>query len=131
MSTLIFKKNFELSLPTNYAQIDNTEMEYVDGGSTSLRMSKDYLSKDTCRSTAYRLILTHSVHNMSQLEIAQEIYGHAVLYYASPSLINIIGPVISYPILNYIRTHGNPIDIADGGDTKKRKAAYTAIWTMF
>lgn len=35
MSTFVLKRNYELTLPTSYIDINNEEMEYVDGGGFS------------------------------------------------------------------------------------------------
>ena len=32
MSTFVLNRNYELALPTSYVEVDNEEMEYVDGG---------------------------------------------------------------------------------------------------
>ena len=53
------------------------------------------------------------------------------MYYASPSALIILGPIAGSSVLNYVRSHGNPIDIADGGDSTFRKGVYEAIWNIF
>ena len=36
MSTFVLKKEYALQMPSSYVDIDRDEMEYVDGGSTSV-----------------------------------------------------------------------------------------------
>ena len=131
MSTFVLNRNYGLALPTSYVEVDNEEMEYVDGGGASLAMSSSYLSKDVCLDKADILIRSYQVREMSKYSIAKEIYAHAVMYYASPAAAIILGPVVGIPLLDYIRSHGNPIDIADGGDTASRQVIYNAIWNLF
>ncbi|PRR83477.1 hypothetical protein [Clostridium vincentii] len=102
-------------------------MEYVDGGSVSLSMSGAYLSKAVCLGLASNLINTGAVSGMSRQQIACEIFAHAVIYYGtSPIVVGAIGSVM----FNDIRSHANPIDIADGGDTWKRRVAFNVIWAL-
>jgi len=106
-------------------------MEYVDGGGVSLPMSSSYLNKDTCLSKADILIRTYQVRLMTKYQIAKEIYAHAVIYYASPSMLSVLNPIVGQPLLNYLRNRANPIDIADGGDTEIRQKIYNTIWNTF
>ena len=65
---------------------------------------------------------------MTQQELAEEIFAHAVAYYDGPLLAGI--PGIGDDIMNYLVSHANPIDVADGGDSFIRKVAFSAIWTF-
>lgn len=131
MSIFVLKREYALQLPNSYVEIDRDEMEYVDGGGVSLAMSTSYLNKDTCLSKADVLIRSYQVRLMTKYQIAKEIYAHAVIYYASPATLAILGPIVGAPLLSYLRSHANPIDIADGGDSASRESIYNAIWNTF
>lgn len=53
---------------------------------------------------------------MEVTECAQEIYAHAWAYYHIP--------------IRWIRSHADPIDLQDGGDTRFRKLVYKIIWMI-
>ncbi len=125
-----------LVMPSSYAVMEEDEMNYVEGG-VSLSMKKDYLNKNVCLSVASNYT---QKTGLSRSRIAKEIYGHAVMYYASPALLGtyavslgtVMGPIGVAAILSclyYIRSHGNPIDL--GGDSDFRVAVYNAIWKVF
>jgi len=117
----------ELSMPKGCTVLEEEEMMYVDGGSASLPMRTDYLSKSYCLSFADTLIKYRAVVGMTKQEVAEEIYGHAVLYYnAKYSVVVSLG--IGLLARQYIINHSNPIDIADYGDTPERKNIYRLIW---
>lgn len=39
MSTFVLNRNYGLELPTSYVEVDNEEMEYVEGGSITINRS--------------------------------------------------------------------------------------------
>lgn len=115
-----------LKMPKNYVVMDEEEMIYVEGGSYSLKMTDWYLKKYICNQTAEGLLKSGKVTGMSKLQIAQEIYAHAVAYYNFSSLL---GGTIGYYIALGIKNDANPIDIEDGGDKRFGfMNAYTWIW---
>ena len=73
------------------------------------------------------MLFNRLVKDMVILGIAQEIYAHAVCYYAS-NVIKALG--IKSSMVDEIRNRANPIDIADGGDTWQRQIAFAAIWGL-
>mgnify|MGYP000934548229 CR=1 FL=1 len=125
MSAFVLNRGYELQLPNSYVDIDNDEMEYVDGGSVSLPVKSSYLNRQNCIVTAAGLINGGKVSGMTLHQIAAEIYAHAMAYYCSPVLIGI---GISRAEVNNLIIRANPIDIADGGDTSVRRALYNTIW---
>ncbi|ADL51182.1 hypothetical protein [Clostridium cellulovorans] len=127
MSIFASKKNYKLQLPNNFVGVDEEEMEYVDGGSASIAVDESYLSKSTCSSLARGLVSSGRVTGMTQTEVAQEIFAHAMCYYGADSLKD---AGISGSVVDYLYNHANPIDIADGGDTWYRKAVFAAIWNL-
>lgn len=104
------------------------QMKLVEGGEANLTMDSYYRSKDNCMLTARRLVSTGRVTGMTQKQVAQEIFAHAVAYYASSTLGKI--PGIGSSIEDYLYEKGKEINIDDGGDTAKRRAAYVIIWTF-
>ena len=104
------------------------EMSKITGGNAHLPMNSKYRKKANCLGEAQSLIFRGIVTGMTELEIGQEIFAHAVAYYAAPTLSNI--PLIGDDIKDYLISHAEVVDIMDGGDTMARKIAYTAIWNF-
>ncbi len=126
-------RNYGLVLPKNYVSINETEMEYIDGG-LQIWLNSSYLNKSNCYSCGTRYA---GFNGLSALDIAQEIYAHAVAYYASPfallgysvqiaALTGPIGVAGSLAALKYIRSHANPVDV--GGDDSIRVTVFKAMW---
>ena len=65
---------------------------------------------------------------MLQIEIAQEIYAHAMAYYCSGMLISI---GISNAKIQEVFGRASEIDFDNGGDTPERKAMYALVWNAF
>jgi hypothetical protein len=99
------------------------------GQKLSFPMDKDYRAKSKCASKAEYIKANCFVNgNLTALELAQEIFAHAVAYYSGASFPNV--PVAS-DIASWLIQHGDPIDLDSDGDTAIRRAAYTAIWNLF
>ncbi|MDR1770760.1 MAG: hypothetical protein LBS02_08990 [Hungatella sp.] len=105
------------------------EMYKIKGGNAHLKMDPKYRKKANCLGEAQAQIQRGIVTGMTELEIGQEIFAHAVAYYKADILSKII-PFIGDDVKNYLISHASIIDIMDGGDTPVRKAAYTAIWNF-
>lgn len=45
MSTFALKRGYELELPTNFVEVDNEEMEYIDGGFDPIEFLLSYAAK--------------------------------------------------------------------------------------
>jgi len=117
--------------------LNKDDMELVTGGSISLPMNSAYLNKNTCLVTAQRLIDQEEVTGMTRQEIAEEIYAHAVLFYTGITvavlkdiLDNYLAEWLAQQTAEYLLSHCNPIDIADGGDVWYRQVAFTVIWQV-
>ena len=67
------------------------EMEKVHGTRVSLPMDLKYRNKANCMNEAARLIDQHLVTGMTQQQIQEEIFGHAVAFYDGQALVNYIG----------------------------------------
>lgn len=118
--------NGVLKMPQNYAVMNETEMMYTEGGVLRVGMRPFFVNKDKCQEYAAGYLRIGIVTGMTQLEIAQEIYAHARVYYWIDA-INDLGIHIS--ILDDIKAHANPIDIENGGDSRKGfKEAFALIW---
>lgn len=129
------QKKYEsvLEMPRNYATMNEEEMIYVEGG--GIPVDKSYLNKSTCELVASNYT---KETGLSKMRIAKEIYAHAVMYYASPLSLGgyavtvgsvmggVVGVAAVLGVLNYIRSHSNPIDL--GGDSDLRVKVYNAIW---
>ena len=135
---MIKERRSNLVLPDGFVSMDEEEMMYVDGG-VSVAMSKYYLDKDNCLTAA----AGYSISSMTTLDIAKELYAHAVLYYKSwigvagmVAAISVLvpgfallGAVGGLALLLEIRSHANPCDL--GGNSALYTAVFNAIWTLF
>lgn len=86
----------------------------------SIPVSREYLNKDACRREARRLLREGSIIDMSERQLAAELFFHAAVYYFCEKM----------NVLPRYREHANPIDLRDGGDTRLRRAVYSACWTL-
>ena len=114
-----------VQLPIHCFKMGEEEMLCIEGGSISLDMQSTFLNKQICLNTAEFLLAVGAVKNMTQLQIAQEIYGHAVAYYAASGLQ---GLGIDNGVIQGLISDAHPIDIVDGGDTLVRQVAFAIIW---
>lgn len=126
-----------LVMPSSYAVMNEEEMTYVEGGAPDpIYVHKGLLDKVNCnRIAGYYTEET----GLSTTRLREEIYAHAVMYYASPALLGgyvaaiapltgVLGVAAVLATLNWIRSHSNPINL--GGDSNFRVAVYKAIWTI-
>ena len=114
------------------------EMEKVHGTRVSLPMDLKYRNKANCMNEAARLIDQHLVTGMTQQQIQEEIFGHAVAFYDGQALVNyigthggVVGGMAATAAVAYLVSHANPIDIEDGGDTALRQAIFALIWSVW
>ena len=94
--------------------------------------------KANCMNEAARLIDQHLVTGMTQQQIQEEIFGHAVAFYDGQALVNyigthggVVGGMAATAAVAYLVSHANPIDIEDGGDTALRQAIFALIWSVW
>lgn len=119
------KRTKRILLPEGAVALTKEEMRVVEGGTVDLATREVYLNKSTCQNVAAELLRSKAVTGMTALEIAQEIYAHAVVRYKFEAVKNVPG------VNGIYESAANGIHIADGGDTAVRKAAYSLIWSMF
>lgn len=115
-------KNYELELPQNCSSINEEEMMYVDGGYYDSGYSIGYMPKYATTSgafgTAGEIKNAFNWNNISQADLAAEIWFHAFAYYRGSEL-NAICASLGY---NGIKNTGfwkslkNGIQIKNGLD---------------
>lgn len=101
-------------------------MGEVGDGYVNIDMNDRFLYKSNCITHAKILIMNKYITGMTEQEIAEEIFAHAVCYYwYDPD-----GDVFhNNPIAKELHDHGaDGIYIENNGDTKVRKAFYSLIW---
>ena len=81
----------------------------------TLPVTEEYLNREVCRNKAQSVLSEEGIR-MSLDECAEEIYAHAWFYYRLP--------------FKWVRSHADPIDLHDGGDTRFRKWVFRRIWRM-
>ncbi len=112
--------NGKMKMPQGCSTIEEEEMMYVEGGTVAVSVDTVFLNKSYCRTYANRLLAYEMVKGMTQQEIAEELFAHAVMYYANYKYDDSIS--------QYFVSHSREINIADGGDSWARKYAYKYIW---
>ncbi len=116
-----------LMMPSSFSSVTDEEMEYLDGGKPKdLPMNPAYLSRIVCTKTAESLRAEGYCCNMSTLDVAKEIFGHAcAAYYGTALAITVPG---ASSFLLEIASHGwNGISLGDDKDPKWA-SAYDACW---
>ena len=124
-----------LVMPSSYAVMEQEEMTYVDGG------AQIYVHTGLLDKANYNRIAGYYTEEtgLSITRLREEIYAHAVMYYASPGLLagyaasiapltGVLGVAAVLTTLKWIRSHSNPIDL--GGDSDFRVAVFKAIWAI-
>lgn len=115
---MLKKEERELVMPSNYGIVKEEDMQYIEGGNTfSFQCSKSYLSKVNCYNYANPIIRYHGITGMTQLEVAAEIYAHALIYYTVSSLPtnNIVTALFKKTIGAELLARTAIIDIESGG----------------
>ena len=79
-----------------------------------LSVTEELLDRAVCISKA-RSVIADGV-DMSLEECAEEIYAHTWFFYRLP--------------FKWVRSHADPIDLHDGGDTRFRKWVFRRIWRL-
>lgn len=89
-------------------------------GKTKIDVKREYLDKDECLAEARRLLREGIVTDMSEKQLAGEIYFHAAAFYFCEKV----------RFLPRMRAHAVIINLDDGGDTRIRRAVYAAVWKL-
>ena len=115
----------EINIHKGTRELTLEEQKQLLAGDAQVEMNPVYLTKTACEAKALQLIASGEVSGMTFLQIAQEIFAHACVYYAT-SLVTALG--IDNATINDLKGRANPVNITDGGDTTERQLIYTAIW---
>ena len=89
----------------------------------SVSAQNQYLSKAECMKKAEEIIREEYIVGMTDKEISKEIYFHAWAYHYATLLEK-----KNIHILDKLKRHADPIDLADYGDTPFRKMIYNLFW---
>ena len=84
----------------------------------SIRVRKEYLDKDLCMVEARKILSEGKVRRMSELQLAREIYFHALAFYFCEKT----------GLFPEIKRHADPIDLRDDGDTDFRRTVFALLW---
>ncbi len=111
-----------ITMPRSCVKLNEEEMELISGG-LNIGMSRTYLNKSICISQGRGIVQTHNWKNVTAMQLAQEIYGHAVVYYK----LAILGKI---PVLdNLVYSHAaNGVDLENAVD--KYQAVWETIWNL-
>ncbi len=127
------RKSMEIVLPEDAVPLSMEEMRSVEGGSAHVGLTRSFLDKNFCLSQAGMLINQKKVVGMTKLEIAQELYAHAVVKYNYEVVLayGVITAGAGLAVANEIyKSAANGADIEDYGDTAVRKTFYTTVWNV-
>ena len=86
----------------------------------SIGVKREFLKKETCIDEARRILSAGKIRNMSELQLAREIYFHALAFYFCERT----------GLFRKMRMHADPIDLHDGGDTPLRRFMFAASWII-
>ena len=86
----------------------------------SVNVRKDFLNKKVCMDEARKIISEKKISGMSELQLAREIYFHALAFFICDKIF----------FLRWIKRFANPIDMQDGGDTPLRRVIFAAFWII-
>lgn len=86
----------------------------------SIRVKKEFLDKDICMEEARKIVSEGKISGMSELQLAHEIYCHALAFYICDKIF----------FLQWVKKFADPIDMQDGGDKPLRRAVFAASWIM-
>ncbi len=98
------------------------ERKYTDP--VTLANGLHYLNKQYCITEAKRMLAEGILVDMSEQEIAEELFAHAWLLHTFAKLPfrpKLIGRIIA---------HADPIDLQNGGDKAHRMLAFRLIWKL-
>ena len=86
----------------------------------SIRVKKEFLNKDVCMEEAIKIVSEGKISGMSELQLAHEIYFHALAYFLCDKIF----------FLRWIKRFADPIDMCDGGDKPFRKFVFASSWMI-
>ena len=84
----------------------------------SIPVRRAFLNKRTCRREAKRILSEGLINGMSEMELAREIYFHALAFYFCEKT----------GLFPEIKKHADPIDLRDDGDTDFRRSVFALLW---
>ena len=101
----------------------------VGDGWVNIDMDERFLYKNNCTTQAKVILMHNYITGMTEQEIAEEIFAHAVCYYWYDPNGDFFH---SNPISAELYSHAaDGIFIENGGDSVVRKAFYTLVWNTF
>ena len=89
-------------------------------GRLSIKVKKEFLKKEACMEEARKIISEGRISGMSELQLAHEIYFHALAFFFFEKVF----------FLRWVNKYADPIDMRDGGDTPFRRFVFAASWNM-
>ena len=89
-------------------------------GKLSIKVKKEFLKKEACIEEAREIISERRISGMSELQLAHEIYFHALAFFFCEKVF----------FLRWVNKYADPIDMRDGGDTPFRRFIFAASWNM-
>ena len=76
------------------------------------------MNKKACRREAKRILSEDLIRGMSEIQLAREIYFHALAFYFCEKT----------GLFPEIKRHADPIDLRDDGDTDFRRTVFALLW---
>lgn len=109
-----------MKMPLSYCAMSENDMANLNGGAINLPMERRFLKKAVCEGEADRWISRGVVGGISRLDMAKEIFAHAIVFYNYSWFQDL-------PIAKDIyASAANGIYIEDGLDS--RAWAFDLIW---
>ncbi len=87
-------------------------------GKISIPVRRVFLNKKACRREAKRIISEGLIDGMDEMQLAREIYFHALAFYFCEK-------TGLFPV---IKKHADPIDLRDDGDNIVSQRIFDLFW---
>ena len=84
----------------------------------AIPVRRAFLNKKACRKEAKRIISEGLITGMSEMQLAREIYSHALAFYFCEKT----------GLFPEIKKHADPIDLRDGGDAAFIQSVFALLW---
>ncbi len=86
----------------------------------SIRVKREFLKKESCINEARRILSEGKIRKMSELQLAREIYFHALAFFFCERT----------GMFRFVKKHADPIDMVDGGDRLIMRLLFYIAWII-
>jgi hypothetical protein len=103
------------------------ETPFEKKGKVRVKMDIKLRDKNNCMEQAEALLSKGTITDMTQRQVAEEIFAHAIVYYRASACKNV--PAVGV-LATKVMKHGDPVDLISGGDTHFKRMVYRVLWFL-